>query len=211
MAFGYQRKLYDLRKEFVLENREKFNKNLEDNEETIKSSRKMIDNLILNEHQFTPEEVRDNINQFLLAGFETTANQMCHIILMVAMHPEYQELAYQEIKDVFHSPDVEFNTETLAELKYTDQIIKEGMRLFAVGPFIMKSTTIDIEIDNQIVPEGTIIFIPIHLVHNNKEVWGPNADKFDPEHFSPENVEKRHPYAYMPFSLGKRNCLGRMK
>lgn len=209
IAFGYQKHLYDLRKETLLQEIQSNNNNNEEKENSNKqNARKLIDSLILNESQFTEQEILDNINQFFLAGFETTANQMCHIILMVAMHSEYQEIAYQEIRSVFHSPDVEFTTKTIADLRYVDQIVKEAMRLYAVGPFILKTNSIDVEIQGKVIPKGTLILLPIHLLHRNGKVWGENALAFNPENFSPENVEKRHPYGYMPFSLGKRNCLG---
>lgn len=205
-ALGYQQELYKIRKKIVLEGQQTYDEN---GNYTSKNSKKFIDTWILNEQQFTPEETRDNVNQLFLGGFETTANEMCHVILMVAMHPEYQELAYQEIKDVFHSPDVEFNWDTLSQLKYTDQVIKETMRHFSVVPFITRTNSIDLELGGQVIPKGTFFLIPIPLVHTNKAYWGPNACSFDPENFSPENVEKRHPYAFMPFSMGKRNCLGK--
>lgn len=59
-----------------------------------------------------------------------------------------------------------------------------------------------------VLPAGVLILIPAYHVHRDPQHWGPNADEFDPEHFSEEAVAGRHPYAYMPFSAGPRNCIG---
>lgn len=57
------------------------------------------------------------------------------------------------------------------------------------------------------VPKGSTLFIQIMQMHRDPEVWE-NPHKFDPDRFLPENCEKRHPYAYIPFSAGSRNCIG---
>lgn len=57
------------------------------------------------------------------------------------------------------------------------------------------------------VPEGTTAIITVPILHRDPNVYR-NPDKFDPDRFSPENSTGRHPYAYIPFSAGPRNCIG---
>jgi len=57
------------------------------------------------------------------------------------------------------------------------------------------------------IPSGCTVIMHIYRVHRNP-VQYPNPEKFDPDNFLPERVAKRHPYAYIPFSAGPRNCIG---
>lgn len=58
--------------------------------------------------------------------------------------------------------------------------------------------------------KGTGIGIPTFAFHRDPQYF-PNPDKFDPERFSEENKHKIHPFAYSPFGLGPRNCIGKLQ
>ena len=58
-----------------------------------------------------------------------------------------------------------------------------------------------------VLPSGLMIGMPVFFTHRDPKNF-PNPEKFDPENFLPERVAARHPYAYIPFSAGPRNCIG---
>lgn len=116
------------------------------------------------------------------------------------MHPEVQQKLYEEIKEVFHSEDVKFELNTLYQLTYLDQVVKETLRLYPVAPMISRECTKDIVLDGLVIPESTILFFNFYALHRRTDLWGPDAHKFDPENFSAVNVLERHPCAFLPFS-----------
>ncbi len=63
---------------------------------------------------------------------------------------------------------------------------------------------------DQIIRKGTTVNILIHGIHNDANVF-PNPEKFDPDRFadSSSTENERSPFAFIPFSAGSRNCIGK--
>lgn len=87
-------------------------------------------------------------------------------------------------------------------------VIKESLRLFPIGPTIMREVIHDIKLKNDIViPKGAGVMVVMYRTHRLTKYWT-EPEKFIPERFLPELCEKRHPFAYVPFSFGPRSCIG---
>jgi len=57
------------------------------------------------------------------------------------------------------------------------------------------------------MPPGTDLIVSVISLHRNPLFWGDKADVFDPDNFLPDACRKRHPYSFIPFSAGARNCI----
>lgn len=135
---------------------------------------------------------------------------LCFSLMLFAVHKNVQEQIVQEIHEVFPDPNEEPTIQKLNELKYLDRCIKESLRLYPSVSFISRVLDDDIVTSQDMfIPKGTIANIHIYDLHRNPTVF-PDPDKFDPDRFLPENTQTRHPFAYIPFSAGPRNCIGKL-
>ena len=167
----------------------------------------VIDHVLLNEENFTVDEMRQHLLVFI-GGYETIAMALSHAMLLLAIHPEHQEQLYKEIQKKIKSNDDLKSTEIVNSIEYLELVQKETFRLMPSVPMMLRDTLEDFEIEpGLIIPKDTKMLINIFALHRQPTVWGDDANEFKPERFLPENSEGRNPFAYIPFSSGPRICI----
>lgn len=156
--------------------------------------------------KITDKEIYDEVNTFMFAGHDTVSSALSFVIYNLAIHQDVQEKVYAEVVEVLG--DSKPTYQSLMNFKYLERVIKETMRLYPSVPYIGRRLKKDMPItDGHIVPKDCDVAVFIYDHHRNPENF-PDPEKFDPDRFLPENIANRHPYAYIPFSAGSRNCIG---
>lgn len=164
--------------------------------------------LMFRNGKFDERELIEEIDTAFVGGTDTTTIAVSGALIMLAIRQDYQEKVVEELREIFDSADAPITYEHLSKMTYMEMVIKEALRHYPVGPFIGRECSEDFEFRNGILPKGTSIAMNILKMHKDPRFWGPNADTYYPDHFLPENISKIHPYAYLAFSGGPRNCIG---
>uniref|UniRef100_A0AAR5P6I3 Cytochrome P450 n=1 Tax=Dendroctonus ponderosae TaxID=77166 RepID=A0AAR5P6I3_DENPD len=169
-----------------------------------------LDNLIeLQASGDLPEE--DVVNEavtFMLAGQDSVATGVATCLFYLAKHQDVQKKVHEEILEILQgSKDQTLKLQDVNEMRYLEQCVKETLRLAPSVPLIARVLTKDVALDSLTIPTGTNIFVSPYATHHLPEIY-PEPSKFNPDRFSSENIKKIHPFGYLPFSIGPRNCIG---
>lgn len=121
---------------------------------------------------------------------------------------KFQDKVYQELIETVGFIDRLPTYQELQHLPYMKMCIKESLRLYPSVPLISRVSSEEIITPSGYkIPEGSQIMIHIYDLQRNPDIY-PDPEKFDPERFLLENCINRHPFAFLPFSGGPRNCIG---
>jgi len=145
---------------------------------------------------------------FFLAGFETSSTASSFTIYELAKNQEVQDKLREHIQEVLANHNGKLSYEALKDMTYLEQCINEGMRMYPPVPMLNRMTVDNYKIEsNSTIPKDTFCAIPVYSVHHDPENY-PEPEIYDPDRFSQEEVAKRHPFAFLPFGEGPRNCIG---
>lgn len=162
----------------------------------------------LEDATLSEEDIIEEVNTFLFAGHETTAVGLTFLLYILGLHPDVQKKVVEEIDLIFDGDfERDVTREDVSCMKYLDCVMKESQRIFTILPIYGRELEEDIHIGKYTVPRGSTCVILGQMLHKDPTYF-PNPDVFDPERFLPEKSKGRHPYAFLPFSAGPRNCVG---
>lgn len=154
----------------------------------------------------TDEQVRDEALTLFLAGHETTANAMTFTWYLLSQNPEKEAKLHEEIDRVLQgrlpAP------EDYANLKYTEAVLAESMRLFPPAWAIGRLSIEEHEFGGYEIPKKALILLSPFVTQRDARFWD-DAEQFIPERWEKQSIkEASNKFIYFPFGGGVRRCVG---
>ena len=152
--------------------------------------------------RMSPEEVRDNLLAFIVAGHETTALTLAWALYLLAYDPAAQERASAEVRAVVQGGVA--RAEDVARLPFLRQVLNETLRLYPPAGMVSRTARAPDRLCDRAIGAGDTVILPIYALHRNVRLWD------DPDAFRPDRWHDAAPdrYAFLPFGDGPRICIG---
>ncbi|XP_077460125.1 25-hydroxyvitamin D-1 alpha hydroxylase, mitochondrial isoform X1 [Stigmatopora argus] len=151
--------------------------------------------------------VYSNITELLLAGVDTISSTMSWSLYELSRHPEVQASLRDEVMTVLKGRKLP-RAEDVARMPLMKATVKEVLRLYPVIPANARVITEkDIQVGGYLIPKNTLITL-CHFATSRDPAVFPNPDEFLPQRWLNKD-QTHHPYASVPFGVGKRSCIGR--
>ncbi|XP_038073902.1 cholesterol 24-hydroxylase-like [Patiria miniata] len=154
--------------------------------------------------QLQMEEIIDEFVTLFFAGQETTANLLSFCLVELGNHPEIMHRLRTEIEAVMGDKD-RLEMSDVGKLTYTMQVLKETLRLWPPVTGAIRELGHDVTVRGYHLPAGTTVSMNTYCMARMEEFFE-NPMQFDPDRFKASDDKPL--YAYFPFSMGSRNCIG---
>uniref|UniRef100_A0AC34Q533 Cytochrome P450 n=1 Tax=Panagrolaimus sp. JU765 TaxID=591449 RepID=A0AC34Q533_9BILA len=158
-------------------------------------------------HSFSDNQLKNMCLDLWIAGLESTSNTVGFAILYYIRHPRTQYLVKKELDSVIDS-DRLITVDDKNKLPYLNAFISETQRLANLLPInLIRKTTKDTTIDGHFIPQGSAVIPQISCVLYDEKIF-PEPYSFKPERFVDSEGNLKKIEEHIPFSIGKRQCMG---
>ncbi|XP_066264684.1 cytochrome P450 2U1-like [Branchiostoma lanceolatum] len=189
---------------------------INENKETFDPAdiRDIIDVYLMETQHQTPDEADRTISEIgmintvrdlFIAGAETTATTLKWGLLYLARHLEVQRKVQDEIDREFGASPPTFSQR--GKLPYTEATIMEIQRIRPIVPLFPHTTSAATVLRGFDIPANTFVIPNLWSAMTDPEVT-PDPETFNPDRFLDEDGSLVRPEWLIPFSLGRRQCLG---
>jgi len=154
----------------------------------------------------TDEQIRDEALTLFLAGHETTANALTWTWFLLSQNPEKEAKLHEELNRILgdRSPTID----DVPNLKYTEAVLAESMRLYPPAWAIGRLAVEEHEICGYKIPVGALLLLSPYVTQRDGRYW-PQPDEFIPERWETQSSkEAGQKNIYFPFGGGIRRCIG---
>ncbi|XP_066305362.1 cytochrome P450 2U1-like [Branchiostoma lanceolatum] len=155
----------------------------------------------------TEENVMYMSVDFFVGGIDTTTNTLLWSLLYMTLNPDIQDKVQQELDAVVGESLPALSHRS--QLPYVNSCLLEVMRIRSILPFaVPHATTEAVKVLEFDIPESTQVLMNLYSLHKDPAYW-PDPDRFNPERFlDTEGNVINKPESFLPFSGGRRVCLG---
>ncbi|GJN00699.1 hypothetical protein PR202_ga17896 [Eleusine coracana subsp. coracana] len=126
------------------------------------------------------DEIIDECKTFFFAGHDTTSHLLTWAMFLLGTHPEWQQKLREEVIQECGGADAPIHGDALNKLKLVTMVLYETLRLYGAVIMVGRVATVDADLCGVKVPKGTILMIPIAMLHRDEEVWGADAGRVQP-------------------------------
>ncbi|XP_061668847.1 cytochrome P450 2K1-like [Syngnathoides biaculeatus] len=155
---------------------------------------------------FHDENLMWTVQNLFAAGTDTTAATLRWSLLLMAKYPDIQEKVHEELSRVIG--DRQVHVEDRKNLPFTDAVIHETQRLANIAPIaIPHRTSQDVTFRGYFIKKETTVYVLLTSVLHDESEWE-KPHSFHPDHFLDKDGKFVKNDAFMPFSAGRRACLG---
>ncbi|XP_027419149.1 vitamin D 25-hydroxylase isoform X2 [Bos indicus x Bos taurus] len=156
---------------------------------------------------FSKENLIFSVGELIIAGTETTTNVLRWAVLFMALYPNIQGQVQKEI-DLIIGPSGKPSWDEKCKMPYTEAVLHEVLRFCNIVPLgIFHATSEDAVVRGYSIPKGTTVITNLYSVHFDEKYWR-DPEIFYPERFLDSSGHFAKKEALIPFSLGRRHCLG---
>jgi cytochrome P450 len=139
----------------------------------------------------------------IVAGMVTSGSAMVWTLYEVFRNPKVLATLRAEIA----ATPAPKTYDDLQQFPYCRAVVNEGLRLYPPVSVIPRMSIKADSFGNYHIPAKTMVLIDLYAMHRNPQYWPDAPTEFKPERFLQKNVIL-HKYAFIPFSMGKRLCVG---
>ena len=161
--------------------------------------------LLLKTEGLSRAAIEDNIITFIGAGHETTARAVGWTLYLLSQAPNERAKVEDELDRLL--PGLDDPKTWPSQLVHTRAAFEEAMRLYPPAPSLNRTALADDRVGDLAIPAGASVLVMPWLIHRHEALWKDPAC-FMPSRFLPGNREGIDRFAYLPFGIGPRVCIG---
>jgi cytochrome P450 len=156
-------------------------------------------------HGLTDSEIHDEIMTIMLGSIETVATLLSWTFHLLTRYPDAEQRLWAELDDVLGGAPPRY--EDVSRLPYTARVLTETLRMYPPVWLLSRVTTTEVTLGGAAIPPGSDVLILPYLLHSDPRVF-PDASRFIPDRWLPENITAQQRAAFHPMGAGRRKCIG---